>query len=246
MTDPNIQVNYKRLKRHYDLNLKEFDEIALYDLAHSLRMWVDMKENVSDYLKINPPNQKFKSYTVTKQLNRLVGKREYIISGLPNGVQTWSGNSNIVSSSLGHDSSVPFTQSINLMLNPDKSITVANFILIYGIVIPKEQMKILNKGLPSKPYDFKQWLSSETIRLNYRNNNGKLERRIISREIFIGRVANVLGGSHPVGIDSSENKFNDAIKYLMNINIAGLPAPYLIILKIAKDILENISVPNNS
>ena len=87
MTDPNIIVNYKRLNRHYDLILKQFDEIALYDLAHSLRMWVDMKESVADFLKLYPPKQKFKSYTVTKQLNRIVGRREYIIAGLPNGVK---------------------------------------------------------------------------------------------------------------------------------------------------------------
>ncbi|WP_410005039.1 hypothetical protein [Aequorivita nionensis] len=243
MIEANIIINYKRLKRHFDLNIIGFDEIALYDLSHALRMWVDMKENVSEYLKLKPKSKKFKSYNVSKQLSRLVNNKEYIIAGLSNGIRTWSGNTDIASSSLGHDSSVPFLQQIKFMRNEDNSFTIADFILIYGTVFTDEQRKTVNKGLSEKSYDFSPWLNSEAIRLNYPNSNGKLERKIISREIFVRRVANILGGSHPIGIDDSENKYNDAIKYLMNVSILGLPAPYIIILKIAKDILDNIEIP---
>ena len=245
MTDQNIRINYRRLKRHYDLNLKGYDDIALYDLAHSLRMWVDMKEQVSIYLKTNQPDQRFKSYTVNKQLKRLLGRYEYVIACLPKGVTTWGGNPVIASGKKNLDLSRPFTKHFKIIRNANQSFTCIDFVFIDGYAVPKEQMKIIDKGFSIKHHDFKQWLGSETIRLAYKNQDGDLERRIISREIFIGRVANILGGSHPIGLHDSNNRFNDAVRYLMDIEIDGLPAPYLIILKIAKDILESINVPRN-
>ena len=151
MIEANIIINYKRLKRHFDLNIIGFD---------------DMKENVSEYLKLKPKSKKFKSYNVSKQLSRLVNNKEYIIAGLSNGIRTWSGNTDIASSSLGHDSSVPFLQQIKFMRNEDNSFTIADFILIYGTVFTDEQRKTVNKGLSEKSYDFSPWLNSEAIRLN--------------------------------------------------------------------------------
>jgi len=242
MTEQNIKINYERLKRHYEFNIQKFDEIALYDLAHSLRMWTDMEKTVSEYLLNIQPKLKFKSYSVSKQLNRLVNHKEYIISSFPGGITTWAGNPEIITNSLGHDISVSRTQSIKVMFG-ENNITVGNFILIYGYVVPNEQSKILKKGIIEKSYNFSQWLNSEVIRIQY-PLNGKLVRKIIPRRIFINRVANILGGSHPIGVSDSDNQFNDAVKYLMGLDIIGLPAPYLIIMKIAKEILDKITVPN--
>jgi hypothetical protein len=158
------------------------------------------------------------------------------------GVTTWAGNPNIITNSLGHDLSVPRSQSIKIMFG-ENNITIGDFILIYKYIVPKDKSKILNKGIIEKPYNFNQWLNSEVIRVQYPHND-KLIRKIIPRGIFINRVANILGGSHPIGLVDSENQFNDAIKYLMRLNIVGLPIPYLIILKIAKEILDKISLPN--
>ena len=72
-----VYINYHRLLRHYQFNLKKYDKIALLDLSHSLRMWVDMKVLVDDYIEQNPLEKKFKSNTVSKSLNRLINKYEY-------------------------------------------------------------------------------------------------------------------------------------------------------------------------
>lgn len=57
------------------------------------------------------------------------------------------------------------------------------------------------------------------------------------------RMANTLGGSHVAGgsnsdFDSGEKakRFDKAIQNAMHYEIAGLPIPYLILLKIAQDI----------
>ena len=86
----------------------------------------------------------------------------------------------------------------------ENNITIGDFILIYGFVVPQEKSKILKKGIIEKSYNFTQWLNSEVIRIQY-PHNGKLVRKIIPRKIFINRVANILGGSHPIGVSDSEN-----------------------------------------
>ena len=241
MSYNNISINYKRLKRHYDLNLVKFDEIALYDLAHALRMWLDMEDAVNDYLLGKSPNTKFKSYTVSKQLSRLLKNKKYILAGLPGGVSSYAGNEDLFSTT--RDVSKKFTQSLKVKRDINNAIHFASIIYINDVSVPKEDLKILHKGLPDKTLKFSQWLDSEITRISYLSESNELVRKIIPRRIFIERVANILGGSHPKGINEFENKYNEAVKYLMDFSYGGLPTPYFFILKVAKDILDNVTPP---
>lgn len=242
MDNRNILINHARLKRHYEANLKSYDEIALLDLSHALRMWMDMKDVVNEYLLSISSNVKFKSFTVSKQLSRLVANKEYILAGLPGGVSTTAGNPEILTNKRANLSK-PFTIGTTIKRDFSDKVHVSQIAFINNLHVSADQAKILQKGLPEKSYNFLQWLSSDIVRVSYPKSTGGLERKIISREVFVGRVANILGGSHPMGVHDSENQFNDAVHYLMESEVLGLPTPYFLLLKMAKDILDNITVP---
>ncbi len=44
----NYSIHYERLKRHYSFAIKHYDLISFLDLAHSLRIWTEIKKNVTE------------------------------------------------------------------------------------------------------------------------------------------------------------------------------------------------------
>jgi hypothetical protein len=89
---------------------------------------------------------------------------------------------------------------------------------------------------------FGVWLDSIATRLAIPNEAGVLTVYNISRADFVDRVANVLGGSHPIGNKELINDNNWPIKHLMNFELLGLPLSYTIVLKIAQDILTSFNI----
>jgi hypothetical protein len=43
-----LRLQYDRLARHYSSALRDKDEISYLDLAHALRVWVEMKATVTE------------------------------------------------------------------------------------------------------------------------------------------------------------------------------------------------------
>jgi len=85
---------------------------------------------------------------------------------------------------------------------------------------------------------FGVWLNAQAIRIKGRNPSGSLVVFDISRETMVRRVANAMGGSHPIG-GHEMNDINDPIiRELMSTQIFKIPLPYLILLKMAQDILN--------
>src|SRR5207253_5434054 len=101
-------------------------------------------------------------------------------------------------------------------------------------------------GFVLKKLAFSQWIDAESVIIAKKNSGNILERISIPKEILIRRVANILGGSHPEGMESNLNKndsavsikFDPAVKYLMEYEVIGRQLPYFILLKIARDILD--------
>jgi hypothetical protein len=63
----------------------------------------------------------------------------------------------------------------------------------------------------------------------------------LSREILIKRTANILGASHPAGMEDgdTENRFDPYIKDLHRLVLAdGYPATYYQLLEFSKDIID--------
>lgn len=85
-------------------------------------------------------------------------------------------------------------------------------------------------------------MGAEAVRLRFPDDLGNLTMLMISREVIINRVANTLDGSHPSAAPDPRNgkdKFDPAIKHLLQYKLGGLPLPYIILLKIAQEILAN-------
>lgn len=51
MDETHIRLQYERLARHEAILAEKMDEIALLDLAASLRVWADMKRDVDAALQ---------------------------------------------------------------------------------------------------------------------------------------------------------------------------------------------------
>lgn len=234
----NIRIGLARLYRQYQINSEKYDEIALLDLSHMLRLWVDMKDEVQDYLNSHKINISFPGYTLTKRLSRFLPGKEYVIAAMPGGVQPYrTGEKCLFHSPKVAEAFVVFAAKFE----EDDSFTLYSFNLVYCAVNANAR-KIISDGIALKKRSFKLWMEAEAVRVNFVNKEGKLERQIIPREKLVARAANFLGGSHPQGMEETNNIFDPAIEYLMQYTLGGLPLPYFILLKTAKDILELIKL----
>lgn len=234
-----VQIQFKRLQRHYDISVKTYDEASLLDLSHILRIWVELKPVLPTIDDDFDKKVKFFTGSPIKKVLKQTKNCQYIYSYLPkDGVTTYASN--------GHLASGP-------ELENDKQLTIGVKVKNTGDSILLSQYCYASKAL-EQPYikalgneqirrcNYANWLSSEIVRLKYKNKDGDLERFIISREILIKRVANVLDGSHTsLNTDGAgTNQFDEPIKWLMNFKCGGLPLPYFLLLKIAQDIVDNI------
>lgn len=109
---------------------------------------------------------------------------------------------------------------------------------------PQEIKKLCEAGPPvaqKSKLSFSEWLASGVYEVP--SGEEQHPHLTISREILIKRVANILGASHPAGIeaaDSGENRFDPYVLDLHGVQLAdGYPATYYQLLEIANDILEN-------
>lgn len=203
-----IQLQYARLERHYRSALSYRDPISFLDLAHTLRIWVDMKNAVEE-LGAQFPHNKLK-----KQVRKIL-KNTYFLYTPSEGVD-------------GLDTQISA--------------------LIYStrILSPEERTAIYEAGPPDydiKKLDYKAWLGAIVIATND-TSSSETKGLDISREKLITRVANLLGASHPYGMEKSielEEKWDRHIQTLAeNDVIDGIPFHYYQLIKIAETILERL------
>jgi hypothetical protein len=240
MSIEKIQVQFKRLQRHYETSVKTYDDASLLDLSHILRIWVELKPVLSLTDPAFDKTIKFFTGAPDKKVLKQSSNCRYIYAYLPtDGVTTFA--------SKGHLASGPelegnkdFTMGVKVK-NTGESILLSQFCYIskaleqpYVKALENEQVRRCN---------YNNWMSSEIVRLKYINEEGDLERFIISREMLIKRVANILDGSHTsLNTDNAgTNKFDNPIKWLMYFKCGGLPLPYFLLLKIAQDIVSNLN-----
>ncbi|MGI4835943.1 MAG: hypothetical protein ACRYFK_21020 [Janthinobacterium lividum] len=82
----NIEDSIIRLKRHYAICKQGYDRAAFKDLAHTLRVWMDMKAEVDRFLTQARPASKFISYSFLPVFNKLVRQHEFIAVYFPKDV----------------------------------------------------------------------------------------------------------------------------------------------------------------
>jgi hypothetical protein len=206
-----LHLQYDRLKRHHGGALRDKDEISFLDLAHALRVWVDMKATVTGLAKERNLELELAHHTPPKSIKR----------SLKGAVHTY----------------LPLASGVN-----SPGVQVAGIRITNRALTPEEIKARAAMGppvaLPSK-MTFSEWLAAGILEVP----SGKVghPHLTLSREIVIKRVANVLGASHPAGMEDSdplENRFDPYIKDLHGIQLAdGYPATYYQLLEIAGEIL---------
>lgn len=232
-----ININYERLLRQYEINVLKFDKPALLDLSHMLRIWVEMKNDVQTYLDINESAPIFTNYQLNGKMKKLLWGKDYIFTCFPGSITTMAANDIIMSSSDNFDLK-KFTIMSKVKREKNGGLSFKNFLIIFSLLTSDEES--IFKEIQGKNIQFTGWMQSEIVKLSFNEQN--LPPIGISREILIKRVANILGGSHPEGNGDSTNKYDPYINKLMQYDISGLPSPYLMLLKTAKDILEKIKI----
>jgi len=231
-----IAVQLERLRRHYEASIRSYDHASLLDLSAILRIWTELKKPLSEIEKV-VEEKPFKTSSPPKKVSRHLYDSSYVFSYMPDGVCTYANNNRM--------NSVPITDevytNVHTKQNADGSVDMDRYVAISSNV-GRECAKLIGQPNVTR-CNYSDWLASEVVRINYADN-GSLTRKIISREILIKRVANILDGSHSslsgFGDGDKENQFDPAINILMDYICSGLPLPYYMLLKISKDILDNI------
>lgn len=211
-----VFLQYSRLERHYHQSLNQKDAISFLDLSHCLRIWVDMKSEIDALIKAKGVQLRLTNTVTSKSVKSLLKGSKHVYLPLSSGVQS-------------------------------PGIEVKDVRIINRALSANEVKKLYDAG-PSKAQPTKllysEWLASGIYEVPSQDNAHPHIR--ISRETLIKRVANILGASHPIGseeTDERENRFDPYILELHAIKLAdGYPATYYQLLEIAGDILEGTKV----
>lgn len=215
MQKSHIKIQFERLKRHYKLAKEEKDKIAFLDLAHSLRIWSELKEDVDKLIEEEGFVLSLRNKINNKKLKEILKGTMFFDVPLAS-----------VDSEFTPEVQVKGVQIVNKALSPEE------IKKMFEVGPPKEQVTRLT---------FTQWLGSEIISTSDPKDNSYVG---ISREILIKRIANLLGASHPEGKDNSndyENKFDAYVKELNKIEVAnGYPLTHYQLMEIAGSIIESL------
>jgi hypothetical protein len=209
-----IKLQFARLSRHTENATSKFDPITYLDLAHCLRIWVDMKSDIDRNLELLKVTPQFNVFSPDKKIKSALRGSKYVaITG---------------------DSRVTGAGKIDGFVFTDKVISDDDVEKILKMGPPTARKTNLS---------FTQWLGSEIIVTNV-SLPDQQPRLGISIEMLIKRVASFFGASHPMGMESSqevENKFDPHIQALNEIKIFGnIPSTYYQLLQIAQTITETL------
>ena len=211
MNIQHLHLQYDRLARHHERALNTKDEISFLDLAHSLRVWVDMKAEVTRMADERSLDLALHHHTTPK----------YIKQSLQGATHTY----------------LPLASGVS-----SPGVTVAGIRVTNRALTLEEIKQRAAMGPPVaqvSKMSFSEWLAAGVIEVP--SGDASHPHIQISRETIIKRVANVLGASHPAGMDEQDqqgNRFDKYIVELHQLRIAdGYPATYYQLLEIAGELL---------
>lgn len=216
MTMHQLHLQYDRLARHYNLALPGNDLVAFLDLAHALRIWVELKSVVTEIAQRHALQLQLTHHTPPKFIKRSLQGATQISIPLAGGVES------------------PGVQVQGIRIT-NRALTPEEIARRAAAGPPVAQVSQMNFG---------EWMGAGVIEVPSENQDHP--HMMISREILIKRVANILGASHPAGSDKAdeyENRFDAPVLEIHKIQVAdGYPATYYQLLAIAKEILVKVRV----
>lgn len=231
-----VALHLERLRRHYEAAVRTYDHVSLLDLSHSLRIWVELKQELPKLVPAFGTTISFKTAIPAKKVLKASKGVRFVFSYMPGGVITYCSNGHLASGPEMEDGAGDFSVGIAVRMEEDHM--WLNKFCIVGRSFDQPLIKALENESIAR-CNFAQWLASEAVRVSFPNEDGILTTTAISREMMVKRVANTLDGSHAsLAAYESDNRFDPAVHHLLQYQVGGLPLPYFVLLKIAQDILS--------
>jgi hypothetical protein len=179
----------------------------------------------------------FLTGTPTRTAVRTPKRAAFVFAILPNGVLTKAGRGYA-------DVDVPFIPRLSHehwysadIMQLEEGLVCRRLTVVYSALSDQQRAEI--KHFTTTALNYSDWIGAEAVRVRMPNAAGVFETLSLSREMIIKRVANTLQGSHSAAPEEKDkdNRFDPAVKFLLEIKIQGLSLPYFLLMKIAQDIL---------
>lgn len=230
-----VAPHLERLRRHHESASRTYDHVSFLDLSHALRIWVDLKQALPKAFPKFATTLSFKTASPPKKILNHVRGCQYVFSYMPGSVITHACHGELLGvPPIGEK----YSAGIRVRGLGTDSVEMGRFCVVAKLL--DEPMRKVLEGETVTRCNYVQWLSSDAVRMCYLNSLNQMTALSLSREILIKRVANTLDGSHPslATAGETDNKFDGPIHHLLKFQWGGVPLPYLVLLKIAQDILE--------
>lgn len=251
-SDRNLAKAIIRLSRHLNLAKAHGDVTSYEDLAHSMRIIVELKKEFFNYIKRVGPTQRFPSYELNQRAKMELGRGYFIYTDFSGAVTINTKASpefddpEVGANLFWYDGKVDMLKKKFSVIVQVKREEVSSEVSFHRAgfierVIEPDFGEGLEKNTRYFSQDILKWLSSECIR-GYCQIDGQEFRKNFSREEVIKLVANNLGGSHP---DTGENRGDrPLIRYMLDFKVGTIPLPYIVIYKCAWDIIHGMEFPD--
>jgi len=212
MTEDHIKLQFRRLKRHYEASAKEIDEVSMLDLAHSLRIWVEMANALDELIEAKKIEVKFPNPVQNKIIKGILRDTAFTSVPLASTPQTNSG------------------------------MQVKGLHFINKALTPEEVKKLYEAGPPqikNTNLSLKLWLGSEI--LEAKNDKGErigiARSMLIKRVANILGASHPEGKENE---DEYERHFDPFIRELHSTQVAnGYPLTYYQLIEIAEVLVKS-------
>lgn len=213
MNEDHIKLQFRRLKRHYEACAKEIDEISMLDLAHCLRVWVEMAQPLDELIQEKYFEVKFPNPSQNKKVKAILKDTAFTSLPLVSTPQTNSG------------------------------IQVKGLYFIKKALTPEEVKKLYEAGPPqvkNTNLSLEQWLGSEI--LETKNSAGErigiARSMLIKRVANLLGASHPEGKENE---DEYERHFDPFIKEIHSMKVAnGYPLTYYQLIEIAEVMIKSL------
>lgn len=236
-----LSLNYERLRRRVVTCERYYDQIELFDLSHSLRLWSELKDNIGSFNKVAESSRRFKTACPSRPSARILKTAESVFCPFPGHVtsrapEVLQNISSGVPKDAQPDGSTYCSSACVMALDNFEGIKLKDYYLVKKSLTDNESQVI--KNCRASKCNFSQWMGAEVVRVTFLDDDATLCSKPLSRYQVIHRMANAFGGSHTW---SESNEFSNSsdriVRELFKYEVCALPLPYLILLNIGQDIL---------
>jgi hypothetical protein len=172
-----VLLQLERLRRHYDVAVHTYDDVAFLDLAHILRVWTELKRPLLGLSPNFSTTESFRTAIPAKKILRAARGHRYVFSYMPGGAITYANRGDLASGpQMGpHDK---FTIGIAVRVMPGY-MELGKYCYV-STDFDQELVKALEAESVTH-CTYMQWLGAEAVRLSYPGRDGKLKRNLSSR-----------------------------------------------------------------